>query len=295
MRCRGVLAAVVLLLLPLVVVVQAYDAQVLKNINRLHTLQRRKVVSKLTDLITMYRTYFEDNLDQCPECSIAWPKTGSDSESINKVDNDIYNVMLFANLSGYPLGQQDFEFLKQLHKHIEFMVPVSEPELKSEAMKLIQLVYKDTKRDIKDADRIYKGMHAFDRTNEYRKNLVNWIIAGLNADDYGEIREDLLEIGVEVMHLFLRRREFKSEQTCDEFLKHLDFLVEQSTIWIWQARGLIFSQVRQPKERQTILMNGLSMTLIEIAWYLMDESGLPAIITGSCNVFRPGAGSSRRP
>ena len=87
------------------------------------------------------------------------------------------------------------------------------------------------------------------------------------------------------MHIFLRRREFEEEKTCDDFIKHLDFLIEQSTIWIWQARGLIFSNKRDGKERQHILIEGLSSTLVEIAWYLMDNQHLPKIIRNSCNAY----------
>ena len=267
----------------LVIGSHAYTSFVQQNILSLEPTRQAYVTNKIRDLVSMYRTYFEDNLDNCSDCIINWPSTGKQGANINKVDDDVYNIMANCAKNRYPLDSKDYEFLMQINLKLSFKVPVASPEIKHDSMRLIEMVYKDTIRDLRQADKIYKKMQAFDRTNDYRKNLIDWIIAGMDSHNYGNLRDDILANGVEVMHIFMRKKEFQNEETCEQFLTHLDFLIDQSTIWIWQARGLIFSSRIKPIDRQKILMEGLASTLIEISWYLQDTSVLPDLIHKNCN------------
>lgn len=241
--------------------------------------------SSASDLVTMFRTYFFDNLDHCDLlCHKHWPKNGTDFSKINKVNDGIFNIMQACQDNEISLNQKDYEFLKQLDKKLSYSVPMENEILKKEALGIVELVYYRSSIDMKEADRIYKKMAMFDKTNQYRKNLVDWMIAGLNEDYYQHLRKDILSIGIEIMHIFLRKNEFGDENTCDDFIKHLDFLIDVSSLWVWQARGLIFSDIRKPTERQDILIEGLASTLIELAWYLEDTDRLPQLFQKSCNM-----------
>lgn len=81
----------------------------------------------------------------------------------------------------------------------------------------------------------------------------------------------------------MRRREFPHDINCQQFLEHIKFLLEQSTLWIWQARGLIFSGSQSPEERQNVMLQGLAGTLLELAWYLGEDYEIPILIEESCN------------
>ena len=153
----------VMLLAMIIRSTESSKTYVIKNIYSLNSKQRTLVKNKLTDLLTMFRTYFEDNLDQCSNCSSRWPKTGNSEEQINIVDDAVYNVMLTANLTEprYVLSQKDYEFLMQLERSIDYKVPVGSPMLKKEAMKIVQLVYGNTQRDMREADRMGSGFSGF--------------------------------------------------------------------------------------------------------------------------------------
>lgn len=75
----------------------------------------------LQDLFTMFRSYFEDNLDHCPECYTTFPRTGNDYKSVNKIDDDVYKVLQLTRLyQPANITKQAFEFLVQLETYSAF-------------------------------------------------------------------------------------------------------------------------------------------------------------------------------
>jgi len=286
MSLLGPLALVLFAGLPSTVTSEAIEqpSLIMENYGMIkHAGTKARIDRALADFLTMYRSYFEDNLDHCPECYKHFPHTGNDHKSLNKIDDDVYKVLQVARLhQPENITKQTFEFLQQLDKTIVSIVPDNSEPLKREAMRLVTLGFYATKHDVKEADKIYRRMRVFDRKSEFRQALVSWVVTGMN-EEYGDVRDDLFKHGIEIMHIFMRRREFPEDLNCFDMLNHIDFLLEQSTLWIWQARGLIFSGTRSPLERQRVLMQGLAGTLIELAWYLDNDNEIPEIIEKSCN------------
>lgn len=257
---------------------------IMENYNMIRDKATRRRLDKyLSNFFTMFRTYFEDNLDHCPECYKTFPRTGNDYKSINIVDDDVYKVLQLARLhQPANITKKAYEFLVQLERSILSILPDDNEDLKRETMRLVALGFYKSKHDIKAADQIYRKMRIFDRKSEFRQSLVSWVVTGM-SEEYGSVREDLLRHGIEIMHIFMRRREFPHDKNCHQFLEHVGFLLEQSTLWVWQARGLIFSGRQSPEQRQQVMLQGLAGTLLELAWYLNDDYEIPILIEQSCN------------
>lgn len=239
----------------------------------------------LQDLFTMFRSYFEDNLDHCPECYTTFPRTGNDYKSVNKIDDDVYKVLQLTRLyQPANITKQAFEFLVQLETYIKAIAPSDGGgiDIKREAMRLVTLGFYKSKHDVPRANQIYKRMRHFDRKTRFRQSLVTWFANGM-GEEYEGVREDLLKHGTELMHLVLRRREFPYDINCIKMRERIRFLIEQSTLWVWQARGLIFSGRNSPLQRQKIMMQGLAGTLLELAWYFGEDREIPVLIKYSCN------------
>merc|ERR1711997_108460 len=239
----------------------------------------------LQDLFTMFRSFFEDNLDHCPECYTTFPRTGNDYKSVNKIDDDVYKVLQLTRLyQPANITKQAFEFLVQLETYIKAIAPADGGgiDIKREAMRLVTLGFYKSRHDLAKANLIYKRMRHFDRKTRFRQSLVTWFANGM-GEEYQGVREDLLKHGTELMHLVLRRREFPYDINCIKMRERIKFLIEQSTLWVWQARGLVFSGRNSPLQRQKIMMQGLAGTLLELAWYFGEEHEIPVLIKYSCN------------
>merc|ERR1712066_501498 len=227
----------------------------------------------LQDLFTMFRSFFEDNLDHCPECYTTFPRTGNDYKSVNKIDDDVYKVLQLTRLyQPANITKQAFEFLVQLETYIKAIAPMDGGgiDIKKEAMRLVTLGFYKSRHDLAKANLIYKRMRHFDRKTRFRQSLVTWFANGM-GEEYQGVMEDLLKHGSELMHLILRRREFPYDINCIKMRERLKFLIEQSTLWVWQARGLVFSGRNSPLQRQKIMMQGLAGTLLELAWYFGED------------------------
>lgn len=239
----------------------------------------------IQDLFTMFRSFFEENLDHCPECYTTFPRTGNDYKSVNKIDDDVYKVLQLTRLyQPANITKQAFEFLVQLETYIKAIAPQDGGgiDIKREAMRLVTLGFYKSRHDLSRANEVYKRMRHFDRKTRFRQSLVTWFANGM-GEEYQGVREDLLKHGTELMHLVLRRREFPYDINCRQMRERIKFLIEQSTLWVWQARGLIFSGRNSPLTRQKIMMQGLAGTLLELAWYFGDDQEVPTLIKFSCN------------
>jgi len=260
---------------------------VLENYQKITDVKTKRVFDQyLQDLFTMYRSFFEDNLDHCPECYTTFPRTGNDYKSVNKIDDDVYKVLQLASLKQPAnITKQTYEFIVQLEDYIQAITPTQGEgsiDIKMEAMRLVTLGFYKSRHDLARANKIYKEMRYFDRKTRFRQSLITWFANGM-GEEYAGVRDDLLKYGSELIHLCLRRREFNFDVNCMQVRERIKFLVEQSTLWIWQARGLVFSGRNSPLERQKIMMQGLAGTLIELAWYIADGVDLPILIEYSCN------------
>lgn len=260
---------------------------VLENYQKITDMKTKRLFDQyLQDLFTMYRSFFEENLDHCPECYTTFPRTGNDYKSVNKIDDDVYKVLQLASLKQPAnITKQTYEFIVQLETYIQAITPQQgggEIDIKMEAMRLVTLGFYKSRHDLARANKIYKEMRYFDRKTQFRQSLITWFANGM-GEEYAGVRDDLLKYGSELIHLCLRRREFNFDVNCMQVRERVKFLVEQSTLWIWQARGLVFSGRNSPLERQKIMMQGLAGTLIELAWYIADGVDLPILIEYSCN------------
>ena len=74
-------------------------------------------------------------------------------------------------------------------------------------MKIITLYFYKSVIDLSKADQIYADMRGFDRYSDDRANLFSWFLNGLSKD-YGNLKEDLLKIGPEILHIIMKRKEF---------------------------------------------------------------------------------------
>merc|ERR1711972_658488 len=151
---------------------------VLENYQKITDVKTKRLFDQyLQDLFTMYRSFFEENLDHCPECYTTFPRTGNDYKSVNKIDDDVYKVLQLTRLyQPANITKQAFEFLVQLETYIQAITPTQggDIDIKMEAMRLVTLGFHKSRHDLARANKIYKEMRYFDRKTQFRQSLITW-------------------------------------------------------------------------------------------------------------------------